>query len=151
MDSFPSFDPYDRNLTTNRRILRWQQVGMQETIVPSAIERANFTIEDLHLHDRLAARLTAFVLTDQICERRLTAILEVPSSWWQHFKRDALPKRVTRSQWFRKHMPVRLTEMEQIVIFNEARMYSDYPALPEEQYGRPVIVETVTMTPWEKS
>lgn len=148
MAEHPPFDPYDKTLTTNSRILHWQRVADQEMVSPSAIERANFTIDDLHLRDLLAARLTAWVLTDHLCERRQTVTLEVPASWWQHFKRDALPKRITKSQWFRKHIPVRLREMQQTVIFSEDRMYADYCELPE-RFGQPVIVETVTRTSWE--
>jgi hypothetical protein len=150
MADLPTFDPYDKNLTTNRRILHWRQIGDQEAVSPSAIAHAKYGIEDLHIRDLLVARLTAWVLMDHICERRQTVTLETPASWWQHFKRDALPKRITRSNWFRKHIPVILTETSKTITFSEDRMYADYCELPE-RFGQPVIVETVTKTSWEKS
>src|SRR3954451_2853678 len=146
---YPSLPLQDS--TINKSVLHWQEVAVQEGISPRILENAKFTIEDLHLPEMLAARLTAYVLTGQICGRRVTAIPEVPASWWQHFKQDVLPKRLTRSKWFNNHMPVRLKQMEQIVVFDESRTYPDASiVLPEGKFGQPVIVETITKLPWRE-
>src|SRR5258708_6053847 len=58
--------------------------------------------------------LKSVVLAEKLAQEQQTVTLNIPASWWQHFKRDSWLGR-HRPQWMRKRWPVRFTTMRQTV------------------------------------
>jgi hypothetical protein len=78
-----------------------------------------------------------------------TVTLEVPASWWQHFKSDHRNRFGFR--WFVKRFPILLETWTKDVTFDR---YYDYPdatiQLPEENFGKFIVSETVTQRDWNR-
>lgn len=130
-----------------QRTLYWQKAVAQEMVSNSVLERAEFdVISDLVL-PALTAQLTTYVLTDHVLSRTQWATHDVPASWWQMLKRDVLSNH-TFTRWVVNKWPVRYDHYTQPVTFNEDRNYVDSRVLPERQFGRPVIVETINFGEW---
>jgi hypothetical protein len=93
--------------------------------------------------------LTAEVLRDHIVNEIQTVTLEVPASWWQHFKSDHRNRFGFR--WFVKRFPILLETWTKDVTFDR---YYDYPdatiQLPEENFGKFIVSETVTQRDWNR-
>jgi hypothetical protein len=126
-----------------RRVLEMQRVTAASRVPAFIAHTARLDVERAML-DELVYRLSAFVLADKFVDDVYTVTVNVPASWWQHFKRDCLP------QWWRNRWPVKEEQIRRRVEFMR---YNTYPnasfALPEERFGKPVVYETVTPL-WEQ-
>jgi hypothetical protein len=136
----------DREFT--QRILRIVRVGANQIIPAHVASTANFTVQEQMGGDMLLG-LTAEVLRDHIVNEIQTVTLEVPASWWQHFKSDHRNRFGFR--WFVKRFPILLETWTKDVTFDR---YYDYPdatiQLPEENFGKFIVSETVTQRDWNR-
>lgn len=127
-----------------QRVLNQQRVSMMH-ILPGDFVRDTASFECMKevYTDMIMTRLTAFVLTEQLVDERQLVDMAVPATWWQHFKRDNMPR------WFTSRCPVRYEIFTKDVTFNVKATYpsSNY-ALPEDKFGKPVIFEEFHQTPW---
>lgn len=133
---------------SEQRVLYWQKMAVREMVSNSVLDRAEFDVVPDVIMPAMVASLATYVLTDHVLSRTQWAVHRVPSSWWQHFKNDVLgAHKITR--WFVARYPVRLAEWTQEITFSEDRNYVDSRVLPERQFGKPVIVETVKFEEWK--
>ena len=51
--------------------------------------------------------------------QKYTVSIEVPASWWDHFKQDKMPK------WFLKLSPVKMKSKSQTVTFDHKKIFPD--------------------------
>jgi hypothetical protein len=127
MTTGPSFT---QHVFTPRRLAAQQSIGAYMT------ESLDFqTIKD-HVYDTVLLRLTAMVLTDQHLDGTKEVTLDVPATWWQHFKRDHLPVRYLR--W----RPVRYTKMQTTVRCEHFRIFPMADIVPSV-LGKPVLFESI--------
>jgi hypothetical protein len=128
------------------------QLAVERSVLPRFVrDNAKLEVRDADpFTDRLIFQLRSMVLADKLVEERQTVTLDIPASWWQHFKRDSWLGR-HRPQWMRKRWPVRFTTMRQTVQFQRYRNYPDASIpLPPERFGAPVIYETFTPLGWDR-
>jgi hypothetical protein len=130
-----------------RRILHIVRVGTSQ-VIPSYVARtASFTTQE-HMGSNMLLGLTANVLRDHIVHEVQTVTLEVPATWWQHFKAEHSNGFIIRR--FTKRFPIRWETWTRDVTFDR---YYDYPdasiQLPEDQFGRFVVYENSTQTDWK--
>jgi hypothetical protein len=131
-----------------QRILRIVRVGARQIIPAHVASTANFTVQEQIGGDRLLG-LTAEVLRDHIVHEVQTVTLEVPATWWQHFKAEHSNGFVIRR--FIKRFPIRWETWTKNVTFDR---YYDYPdasiQLPEDHFGKFIVHETVNQGDWNK-
>jgi hypothetical protein len=136
----------DREFT--QRILRIVRIGARQIIPAHVANTANFSVQEQIGSDMLLG-LTAEVLRDHIVNEIQTVTLEVPATWWQHFKADHRDRFGFRR--FIKRFPIRRETWTKNITFDR---YYDYPdasiALPEDQFGKFIVYETVNQTDWNK-
>jgi hypothetical protein len=127
------------------------QIAVSRSVLPAFVrDNARFEVGEANpVLDQLIFRLRSAVLADKLVSERQAVTLDIPASWWQHFKRDSWLGR-HRPQWMRRRWPVRFTTMRQEVLFERYRTYPDASiALPSERFGAPVIYETYTPMGWK--
>ena len=127
---------------------------VDRTRLPSFVQQsAQITVEDYRtvarLVDGMVIRLRAYVLADKQVDTTREVVLEVPASWWQHFKQDSWLWRHA-PKWMRKRWPISYTEHKRTVQFQR---YLTYPhaevPLPSDPFGAPVIYETFSDSGWQ--
>jgi hypothetical protein len=101
----------------------------------------SFTGDSMRLMRRLADEMTwelsTAVLAQKVLSDRQEFIITYPASWWQHLKRDHLPKGFTR------RYPVRFRPARGYVDFTRYDAYpkADFPVCPPNTFGAPYMVE----------
>jgi len=129
-----------------QRVLNRQEVGTYGVISRYVFQNANYNVIEDELTG-LMVRLVSEVLTEHIVSETQTAELDVPASWWQHFKQDH------RDRWFMRRFvrrwPVAYTTWQTEVRFSR---YATYPnadvKMPPSPLGRPVYVESIGFGDW---
>ncbi len=53
--------------------------------------------------------------------------IQIPSSWWQHFKQDNI-----HWKWFLKRYPIKTTTMRKTIQIDARRVFIDMPCLKDE-------------------
>ena len=136
----------DGPMPSQQLILHMRRVGTRRAVPRYVAQSAEFKAfwAENEL-ESMIMELSSYVLADQKVSRRQTVTLEYPASWWQHFKRDQMPRRFIR-RW-----PVRMQKYSREIILDADVTYPDADMLPPERFGRPVIVERMTSTPWERA
>lgn len=127
-----------------QRVLEMERVASQ-VMLPGAFMQdcAKVGAFPEYTMDRLIVCLTSFVLTEQLVNEIQEVKLSVPSSWWQHFKRDHMPT------WFKYRWPIKLTTMSCQVQFRAKGTYPEANiALPPDKFGRRILFETFEQEPW---
>jgi len=137
--------PFD-STEFKQRVLERTQLRLQYPISAYVANSACFDLIEM-TGEKLLMTIMAEVLTDHVETLRQTAKLNVPATWWQHFKQDH------EQNWFMrkliKRRPIRYTTWSSDVIFERLMRYPDARiALPESQFGHPVICESVTHGDW---
>ncbi len=141
-------------ITSEKHVLDQLKVVSEMAVARSELpnfvrDRAKLDVIADPLTDHLIFSLKSLVLAEKLVQEQQTVTLDIPASWWQHFKRDSWLGR-HRPQWMRKRWPVRFTTMRQTVRFERYRNYPDASIpLPPERFGRPVMYETCTPMGWE--
>lgn len=131
-----------------QRILRIVRVGASQVIPEHVARTASFSVQE-HMGRDMILGLSAEVLRDHIVDEVQTVTLEVPASWWQHFKADHRDRFGFR--WFVKRFPILLETWNKEVRFDR---YYNYPdariSLPEDNFGKFIVYETSTQTDWNQ-
>lgn len=142
--TFPAMS--DREFT--ERILHIVRVGARQIIPEHVARTASFSVQEQMGRDMILG-LSAEVLRDHIVNEVQTVTLEVPASWWQHFKADHRDRFGFR--WFVKRFPILWETWNKEVRFDR---YYDYPdaaiSLPEDKFGKYIVYETSTQTDWNQ-
>lgn len=141
--------PYRSDQEFTQRVLQIAKVGAGQ-IIPAYVARtAEFTMQEQMGSDMLLS-LSAEVLRDHIVDEVQTVTLEVPATWWQHFKADHRDRFGFR--WLLRWRPIRWDTWTKEVRFDR---YYDYPdagiALPEDHFGKFIVNEQITQTDWNRS
>ena len=76
---------------------------------------SKFTIERVnHMKDLMLVRLNDYVWTEHLCTDE--QVVEHPATWWDHFKRDAIP---TFTKWFKLKVKMSIHK----ITFNRKAIY----------------------------
>ncbi len=81
--------------------------------------------------DRMISRLEMDVLTRKLVDKTYETVetYKLPTSWWQHLKRDYFP------EWFKRKWPVKETE-HTVKLKVEFERYATYPEADIEMPNR---------------
>lgn len=123
--------PNDRSVPP----LRNEAVRMQWERVGFATRRsAKIRVEEDEVLNHLVWELSSYVLTHHQTPQTFTVHWRVPSSWWQHFKKDKYPA------WALKRWPVRYEKIERTVTHHRHYAYPEVNIAPHD-FGRPLLFE----------
>jgi hypothetical protein len=120
--------------TFQRRVLEKMRIGLSVRVSPQVAQSLEIepTEMDQFTND-LTLRISTFVLGEKLGKTEEVARLQVPATWWQHWKFSHAP------EWFKKRFPVRY----QWVLVNyerEERMtYPHAKVLPTSEWGLSVM------------
>lgn len=129
-------------------ILQKVKVGSRQKLPAYVAATADLDVYLEPLAQMLIASLRAYVLAEHLVNQEHEVSLEVPASWWDHFKRDSrlwarLPGRL------RDRRPVRYTRMKRTVTFNRYHAYPEASILPSGRFGAPVVWEAWEPGAWD--
>lgn len=153
--------------TAERLTLEWLEYGVQMGIPRSVLETATLHTRQDEFCDHLLAQLRVAVLSDELASESFplhferdfaieeTTGFSMPATWWDHWKRDhrkiAKRLRLKPVRWVKsfvkrpKFVTIAINEtatIERKFAYPDRRL-----ALPEQQWGKPVLVEQ-WKTPW---
>src|ERR1700744_2788908 len=128
--------------STDPVIIDLKKVGVQHLMPAFVAQTAKYEVHAVA--ETLAYELTAYVLSQHVADLRQEVTIDIPASWWQHFKRDRAPK------WFVRRYPVKTATMRKVFYLDRFRTYPDANyALPQETFGKSVMFETIDQSTWE--
>ena len=132
-----------------RRVLEREQIGTYRTISRYVLTNAKFkVVEDEAVG--MMVELVSEVLTERIAKETHDVSIDVPATWWQHFKLSYMNNRFMRR--FIRRYPVKLRAWSKTVFFDAKRLYPNAD-IPKQvtPLGRPIMFETISETDWSTS
>lgn len=101
------------------------------------------------MFDTVAMRMVSYVLSDQLVHECDEVTVDVPASWWQHFKRDVLSRYRVFRRYVRRH-PVEMRTLRNLVSFDRYRIYPQADVMmPRTPYGMPQYHEAIVQKGWQ--
>ena len=124
--------------SVNQRLMEQLKVGHRLTLPRWVRSSARFdAVDDAANH--MILELQAYVLADKWVGQFQEVSIDVPSSWWQMWKRDHAPA------WFIRRYRVRFTTLTTTFSLDRYQTYPDASfTVPEELFGKPVVYERLT-------
>lgn len=127
-------------------ILHRERIATYRVIARYVLDNAEFHAIERAAED-MTVELVSEVLRERVVGETQTAELDVPASWWQHFKQTYKDSRLLRR--FVRRYPVKVTTLKKTVTFQR---YFHYPnadvVMPPTPLGRPIVYETVGQSDW---
>lgn len=140
---------YNRLITTSSKTLELLRMGLSREIGRDTLDSMKLDLyEDgaTFLRNSLIARLEYMILSDKIVDDkyRFVTSFNYPATWWQHFKRDKMPK------WYVEKYPVKMQTVSKVrnVKFKRHATYpmSNLGINDDLRYklgGKEIIIDTV--------
>ena len=128
-------------------LLNMQRICSEIRVSMACIERAELTE---HVDDQLKAmvyRLSTYVATDKFAEDSYSTTLEVPATWWDHFKHTYADRWWLR-RYVKKH-PVKTSRHRATVKVERMHSYPDC-RINMPDMGRPFILEMASRPDWDR-
>lgn len=97
------------------------------------LESTKITVNNLA--DSLAIRMRSYIL-GQEDHQRYSVSVDIPATWWQHFKQDHAPG------WFVRRFPVKTKTVPRTVEFNHKMLFPKADVVPD--HLGPVVFHTHT-------
>lgn len=123
-------------LNTSQILLEKRRYTVHEALDPriGALTRDSLVFDEWQEHSayRLVRQLSAYVLSEKLVDKtvsdRRTLSVDIPASWWQHFKLDVLAS-FNVGRWFVMKRPVRYrTEKREHTFRADFRQWATFPA-----------------------
>ena len=129
-----------------RKVLQRERVSAYRMISRYVLDNAEYELIDHEAHG-LMVQLVSEVLTERIVKETHDVSIDVPATWWQHFKLSYMNNRFMRR--FIRRYPVKLRAWSKTVFFDAKRLYPNAD-IPKQvtPLGRPIMFETIGESDW---
>lgn len=109
-------------------------VGVSVSLPPDTVisQNAVLTVTSWPEFNSLCMKLDSFVLSQTVTEKSHRLKIEVPATWWDHFKRDCFPN------WLLRRFPPQVQLHSEKVTFKLKETYPKMPAM--STWGDPVTI-----------